>query len=69
MHSQKIFKAFTNSVRQTALQMVTAAKSGHPGGSFSSIDFLSVLYLEKISKNNAPIIVSNDTSHQPYMQF
>ena len=59
MHSQKIFKAFTNSVRQTALQMVTAAKSGHPGGSFSSIDFLSVLYLEKISKNYAPIIVSN----------
>jgi len=59
MHSQKVFNTFTNSARQTALQMVTSANSGHPGGSFSSIDFLSVLYLEKIAKNHAPIIVSN----------
>lgn len=59
MLSQKYFQAFTNSVRQTALQMVTQAQSGHPGGSFSSIDFLSVLYLEKIAQNHSPIIVSN----------
>lgn len=39
--------------------MVTQAQSGHPGGSFSSIDFLSVLYLEKITLNNSPLIVSN----------
>lgn len=59
MLSKKIFKTFTNSVRQTALQMVTQAQSGHPGGSFSSIDFLSVLYLEKIAHNQSPLVVSN----------
>jgi len=59
MHSSKVFQTFTNSVRQTALKMVTQAQSGHPGGSFSAIDFLSVLYLEKITLNNSPLVVSN----------
>jgi len=59
MHSPSIYKTFTNSVRQTALQMVTNAQSGHPGGSFSAIDYLSVLYLEKIVRTHSPLIVSN----------
>ena len=34
----------TNSARSAILKMTTLAKSGHPGGSLSSIDFLLVLY-------------------------
>ncbi len=36
----------TSQIRRDIIRMVTAAKSGHPGGSLSSTDFLTVLYAE-----------------------
>ena len=38
------FKDFTKVVRQDILKMICAAKSGHPGGSLSCVEILSVLY-------------------------
>lgn len=52
-------KAFTKSCRKSILEMVTNAQSGHPGGSLSSIDFLSTLYLTRIIKTGESVIVSN----------
>ncbi|MFA6807460.1 MAG: transketolase [Eubacteriales bacterium] len=33
-----------NSIRQDIIEMITAAKSGHPGGSLSSADIVTALY-------------------------
>lgn len=52
-------QAFTKSCRQSILKMVTEAQSGHPGGSLSSIDFLSALYLTRIIKTGETVVVSN----------
>ncbi len=38
------FKDFTNTVRCDILKMIHGAKSGHPGGSLSCVEILSVLY-------------------------
>lgn len=40
------FKEFTKTIRQDILKMICAAKSGHPGGSLSCVEILSVLYRE-----------------------
>ena len=40
----KTFKDFTNTVRCDILKMIHNAKSGHPGGSLSCVEILSVLY-------------------------
>ena len=37
-------KNFCNEVRRDILKMIHKAKSGHPGGSLSSVEILSVLY-------------------------
>ena len=37
-------KTFTNVLRQDILKMIHNAKSGHPGGAFSCVDILAVLY-------------------------
>jgi transketolase len=52
-------KVFTKSCRHSILKMVTKAQSGHPGGSLSSIDFLSTLYLNRVSKTGETVVVSN----------
>ncbi len=39
--------------------MTANAASGHPGGSLSSVDFLSLLYTFIISQTGEPVIVSN----------
>lgn len=38
------FKEFTKNVRKDILNMIYNAKSGHPGGSLSCVEILSVLY-------------------------
>lgn len=38
-------------IRRDILRMVTAAKSGHPGGSLSSTDVVTVLYFSKMQHN------------------
>lgn len=55
----KIAKIFAQSCRASALQAVVNANSGHPGGSFSSMDFLTVLYLSRLIHTNEKIVVSN----------
>ncbi len=38
------FEDFTKCIRQDILKMICTAKSGHPGGSLSCVEILSVLY-------------------------
>ncbi len=52
-------KAFSKSCRRSILEMVTNAQSGHPGGSLSCIDYLSLLYVTRLAETNEPIVVSN----------
>ena len=40
-------------VRRDIIRMVTAAKSGHPGGSMSSADILTALYFQVMDHNPA----------------
>ncbi len=46
------FKEFTNTVRGDILKMIHGAKSGHPGGSLSCVEILSVLYTKIL---NVPV--------------
>lgn len=52
-------EAFAKSCRSSILEMTTNAASGHPGGSLSCIDYLSVLYTQFITKTGEEVIVSN----------
>lgn len=49
--SQKILELelIANKLRQHIIEMICRACSGHPGGSLSSTDILSVLYFEKMN--------------------
>lgn len=51
--------AFSTSARQSILEMTTNAKSGHPGGSLSCVDYLTLLYTCIISQTGDPVVVSN----------
>lgn len=55
----KRIELFARSCRRSVVEMTTTAKSGHPGGSLSSIDYLSLLYTSIISHTNNPVIISN----------
>jgi transketolase len=54
-----IFRTFATSCRRSILEMTTNANSGHPGGSLSMIDFLTVLYAGIIAKTGDPVVISN----------
>ena len=41
----------SSQLRRDIVRMVTNAKSGHPGGSMSSADFLTALYFEVMNHN------------------
>ncbi|HOO70013.1 MAG TPA: transketolase, partial [Bacteroidales bacterium] len=41
----------TSQIRRDIVRMVTAAKSGHPGGSLGSTDFLTVLFAEFLDQD------------------
>lgn len=56
---QKFLEVFAKSCRRSIIEMVTNAQSGHPGGSLSTIDFLALIYVMRISATNEPVIVSN----------
>lgn len=55
----EILNIFAKSCRKSILEMVTNAQSGHPGGSLSCIDYLSVLYTQIISQTGEKVVVSN----------
>jgi transketolase len=56
---KRILSTFSKSCRASILQMVANAKSGHPGGSLSTIDFLTVLYTQIIGEKGGKVIISN----------
>ena len=39
-------------IRKNIIRMVTSAKSGHPGGSLSGTDLITVLYFEEMDINS-----------------
>lgn len=49
----------SKSARNAIVQMVTNAASGHPGGSCSMIDYLSLIYAFIISQTGEEVVVSN----------
>lgn len=51
--------AFSKSCRRSIIEMVRNSNSGHPGGSLSTIDFLTILYTFIISQTGENLIVSN----------
>jgi transketolase len=51
-------KAFSKSCRRSILKMVTKAQSGHPGGSLSSVDFISLVSALRLTQTNEAIVVS-----------
>lgn len=51
MQSSEELKNIASQVRRDIIRMVTQAKSGHPGGSMSSADFLTALYFNVIDQN------------------
>lgn len=52
-------RVLSTACRRSIIQMTANAQSGHPGGSLSVIDYLSVLYAFIISQSNSPVVVSN----------
>lgn len=39
--------------------MLHTSQSGHPGGSLSALDFLAVLYTQRVGETHEPVVVSN----------
>lgn len=54
-----LMRVFAKDCRWMILEMTKNAQSGHPGGSLSSIDFLTVLYLGVISQTGEKVVFSN----------
>lgn len=52
-------RAFSKSCRHSIIAMLRNSQSGHPGGSLSCIDYLSLLYSYLISQTGEQVIVSN----------
>jgi len=50
---------FSTSCRRSIVEMVANAQSGHPGGSLSCIDYLSLVYTFVLGQTGEPIVVSN----------
>lgn len=51
--------AFAKSCRRSIIEMTTLAESGHPGGSLSCIDYLTLLYTFILSQSGEKIVISN----------
>ncbi|MDP3976265.1 MAG: transketolase, partial [bacterium] len=52
-------KAFSTSCRHTAIAMLKQSQSGHPGGSLSCLDYLSLIYAFLVSQSGEKVLVSN----------
>ena len=55
----EFLNTLAKSCRRSIIEMTANAKSGHPGGSLSSMDFLSLLYAYVISQGGERIVISN----------
>lgn len=49
MKDIEVLKATATNIRKSIIQMVSTAKSGHPGGSLSLADILTVLYYDEMN--------------------
>jgi len=54
-----LISIFAKSCRYSILEMVKNSQSGHPGGSLSCIDYLSVLYTQILAQQGNQIVISN----------
>jgi transketolase len=50
--NEKNLQKLANHLRISALEMITAANSGHPGGSLSAMDILTAIYFGGVLKHN-----------------
>lgn len=55
----QLLAAVSMACRRSIIEMTAGAQSGHPGGSLSVIDYLTLLYTFVISQHNDPVVVSN----------
>lgn len=53
MRDINVLKKHANEIRKSIITMVSKAKSGHPGGSLSIADILSVLYFDEMKVDAA----------------
>ncbi len=60
----------SNNIRKNIIKMVAEAKSGHPGGSLSIADMLTVLYFDKMNvcAENPKWLIEIDLFYQKVMQ-
>lgn len=49
MSEIEILKKHTNNMRKNIIKMVTEAKSGHPGGSLSSVEMMAAIYFKEMN--------------------
>ncbi len=54
MNNQEL-KVHATEVRKNIVQMVTSAKSGHPGGSLSAADIITTLYFDEMNINECNV--------------
>src|SRR3989338_3615705 len=52
-------RAFSKACRRSIIEMTNNSQSGHPGGSLSSIDYLSLLYAFIVGETGEKVVVSN----------
>lgn len=55
----QFLETFSKSCRRSIIEMTKNSQSGHPGGSLSCIDYLTLLYTAIISQSGEKIVVSN----------
>ena len=59
MYTNKQLKSHATNIRKNIIKMVVNANSGHPGGSLSSTDILTVLYFEVMNINKENVNKTN----------
>lgn len=59
MYDMEVLKAHANNIRKNIVRTVTESKSGHPGGSLSSVEFATAIYFTQMNINNDNISSTN----------
>lgn len=52
MYDIEVLKGHANNIRKNIVKTVTGAKSGHPGGSLSSVEFATAIYFTQMDINH-----------------
>ncbi|MBI2463813.1 transketolase [Candidatus Peregrinibacteria bacterium] len=55
----EFLKAFAKSCRWSAIAMLKNSQSGHPGGSLSSMEWLTLIYTFIVSQTGEDVVISN----------